>query len=117
MATTTLLLDRDAWDLCLTTTGDIALASEPYSQAQDVASECRLFAGEAYYNTAIGVPYFAQILGQNQPVQVLKVKLSEAAERVPGVTSAMAMLGSVSGREVRGQVQFSSAAGRQVAQL
>lgn len=114
---TTLLLDRETWDLCLSTSGDIAVASEPYSQAQDVASECRLFEGEAWYDTRLGVPYFGQILGQNQPVQVLKARLATAAQRVPGVVSAKAVLGSIVGREVRGQIQFTTADGAQVAPL
>lgn len=114
---TTLLLDRDAWDLVLDTTGNIAVASEPYSQAQDVASECRLFEGEAWYDTRLGVPYFGQILGHSQPVQVLKAKLASAAERVPGVVSPKAVLGSIINREVRGQIQFSTANGEQVATL
>lgn len=114
---TTLLLDRSSWDLCLTTNGDIAVASEPYSQSQDVASECRLFEGEAWYDTAIGVPYFGQILGQSQPVQVLKEKLSIAALRVPGVVSANAVLGSISNRQVSGQIQFSTDSGDGIVQL
>ncbi len=112
---TTLLLDRDSWDLCLTTTGDIALASEPYSQAQDIASECRLFEGEAWYDTRLGVPYFGQILGGNQPIQVLKAKLVAAAQRVPGVVNPVPVLGDIVGRQVRGQIQFSTALGAQVA--
>lgn len=114
---TTLLLDRSAWDLVMTTNGDIAIASEPYSQAQDVASECRLFEGESWYDTRIGVPYFDQVFSGAQPVQILKAKLVEAAARVPGVTAAQAVLGDLLGREIRGQIQFSTVGGTQVATL
>lgn len=114
---TTLLLDRSTWDLALDTTGNIAVAFEPYSQAQDIACECRLFEGEAWYDTRLGVPYFGQILGQTQPIQVLKARLQTAAERVPGVVNTKAVLGSIVGREVRGQIQFSTADGEQVATL
>lgn len=114
---TTFLLDRDSWDLCLTTTGDIAIASEPYSQAQDVASECRLFQGEAWYDAARGVPYFEQVLGRFQPIQLLKGFLGDAALRVPGVENPRVVLSFVEGRELAGQVQFETASGAQVAAL
>lgn len=114
---TSLLLDRETWDLCLTTNGDIALASEPYSQAQDVSSECRLFEGEAWYDTRLGVPYFSQVFSGAQPVQILKARLVDAALRVPGVTAAQAVLGEIDGRTISGQIQFSTASGDQVATL
>jgi len=114
---TTFLLDRDNWDLCLTTTGDIAVASEPYSQAQDVASECRLFRGEAWYDAARGVPYFAQVLGRYQPVQLLKGFLADAAALVPGVADVRVVLASVEDRTVTGQVQFDTPQGAQAVAL
>ena len=43
----TLLLDLNAWDLVLDSSGNIALASEPYSVVQDVASALRTFAGDS----------------------------------------------------------------------
>lgn len=102
----TLLLDRANWDLALDASGNIAVATEPYAMEQDVASECRVFQGEAWYDTAIGVPYRTQVLGQAIPVQLLKEHLTAAAKRVPGVTTATAYLSSFSAREVSGQVQF-----------
>lgn len=107
---TTLLLDRDTWDLCLTSGGDIAVASEPYALEQDVASECRVFEGECYYNTAIGLPYLTSILGQPIPVQIIKQKLADAASRVPGVVNPVVYLDSISARSVGGQVQFEQGA-------
>lgn len=101
----TLLLDRTSWDLCLNSSGDIAVASEPYSQEQDVASECRVFAGEVYYDTTQGIPY-PGILGQPVPVQVLKESLIAAAQRVPGVSNAVAYLTDVQARAISGQIQF-----------
>ena len=41
----TLLLDTLRWDLCLDVHGNIAVASDPYSVAQDVASAIRTFSG------------------------------------------------------------------------
>ena len=54
----TLLLDRTYWDLCVDSSGNLAVASEPYSLAQDAASAIKLFQGEYIYDTTIGIPYF-----------------------------------------------------------
>ena len=114
---TTLLLDRSGWDLALTSSGDIAVASEPYSQAQDIASECRLFLGEAYYDTGRGIAYFTQVLGRPQPVQLLKQQYVDAAALVPGVSQPVAYLEAISGRAVSGQIQFTTDAGQQMVAL
>ena len=113
---TTLLLDQDAWDLCLDASGNWAVAAEPYAQAQDAASEIRVFAGECYYDTTLGVPYFTDGLGQGQPTPVLISKIEAAALRVPGVLSAVAYLNVAQG-VLSGQVQLSTTAGNQVVQV
>ena len=64
----TLLLDVESWDVILDAASNIAIASEPYAVAQDVASAIKLFAGELWYDTTKGVPYFASILGKSPPV-------------------------------------------------
>lgn len=112
---TTLLLDREAWDLCLDVSGNIALASDPYSQTQDAASECRVFLGEDWYDTTMGIPYDTQVLGFSQPPQILSAQLQRAAERVPGVLSARAVLVGPVGRSLSGQIQITTASGQQVA--
>lgn len=103
---TTLLLDRSAWDLSIDAAGNIALAAEPYSQVQDTASAARVYEGEAWYDTTLGVPYDTQILGQYQPTQVLQARLEQAAQTVPGVTEARAIIGGLSGRSLSGQLQI-----------
>lgn len=103
---TTLLLDRANWDLALDAVGNIALAAEPYSLEQDVASECRVFEGECYYDTTIGIPYPVSVLGHAVPAQLLKEELSAAAKRVPGVGDVTVFLTSIDSREIGGQVQF-----------
>ncbi len=47
----TLLLDQVTWDLAVDNVRHIAVASDPYSQAQDAASSIKTFAGEVYYDT------------------------------------------------------------------
>ena len=102
----TFLLDRATWDICLSAGGNLALATEPYSQEQDVASECRTVLGECYYDTTRGIDYFGSILGQLQPVQVLKQQLTDAALLVPGVTNATVYLTGINNRAISGQIQF-----------
>jgi hypothetical protein len=102
----TLLLDRDAWDLVLDSAGNIALAEPPYALAQDVASAARLFAGELWYDTSKGVPYFQNILGKLPPISLLTSLIERAALTVPGVVSAQCVITSLEDRHVEGQIQF-----------
>ena len=103
----TLLLDRSAWDLTLDASGNIAVASEPYSLAQDAASAIKLFLGEYYWDTTIGVPY-AEILGASPPLALVKQALVDAAETVPDASSAQVFITQVTDRLVAGQVQVTS---------
>ncbi len=107
----TLLLDNSAWDLCLDSNGDIALAAPPYAVAQDVASACRLFQGELWYDTTQGVPYWQQFLGQNPTTSQIAAAFNAAALKVPGVVTANTVITSIAGREVSGQIQFSTSDG------
>ena len=91
--------------------GNIAVASDPYSMAQDAASAIRLFNGELYYDTSKGVRYFEDILGEAPPLPLLKAELSDAAMTVPGVTFAQAFIVVTDDRVVMGQVQCTSRAG------
>lgn len=111
---TTLLLDRDDWDLALDASGNIALASEPYSQAQDASSACKVFEGEAWYDTTLGVPYLDQVFRGGQPVQVLKARLALAAQSVPGVAAATVVLTDLTARTLAGQLQLRLEAGGSV---
>ena len=71
----TLLLDRVAWDLVLDAAGNIAMASNPYATAQDVASAIKLFRGELFYDTAKGIPYWTEVLGQLPPLALVRERL------------------------------------------
>lgn len=107
----TLLLDRSTWDLVVDASGNIAVASQPYSLAQDAASACKTFLGEVYYSTDIGVPYWQQILGKNPPISLIKAKMVAAALTVPGVVSAKCFISSIQGRTVSGQIQVRDSSG------
>lgn len=106
-----MLLSLDLWDLVVDADGNIAVASDPYSTAQDVASACRLFLGESWYQTTLGVPYFPAILGHLPPIALLKAQLAQAAATVPGVTNVQVFLSSVQNRVITGQIVFSDANG------
>ena len=60
------------WDLCVDNSGNIALATEPYALAQDVASAIKLFKGELWYDAQKGVPYFEKILGKRPPAALFR---------------------------------------------
>lgn len=106
----TLLLDITTWDLVLDANGNIAVASNPYSLAQDAASAIKTYLGEVYFDTTIGIPYQTQVFGRVPSLNLLKTQLEAAAETVPGVDKATVFLASVTGRVVTGQVQVTSAA-------
>lgn len=108
----TLLLDNSYWDLVLDSNGNIAVAAPPYAVAQDVASAIKTFEGEVYYDTTLGVPYFQQILGMTPPLSVFQADMVAAALTVPSVQSAVCTIQSFQGREIKGQVQFTTSAGQ-----
>lgn len=107
----TLLLDTVKWDIALDISGNIAVASEPYAQAQDAASAIKTFEGEVYYDTTKGIPYFEEILGHAPPVSLMKAYINEAALTVPGVVSSQCFITDWTNRKVSGQVQIKNTSG------
>jgi hypothetical protein len=103
---TTLILDTVNWDLLVDNNGNIAVATAPYQLAQDAATAIKLFQGELWWNASVGVPYWTQILAKSPPISLMKTKFVQAAESVPGVTSAECFISSISDRQVTGQVQI-----------
>ena len=104
----TLFLMPDTWDLALDSSGNIAVATGVYQQAQDVASACRTFLRDLYYDQEEGIPYFENVLGTHGfPLSLYKMYLEEAALSVPGVVSANAEL-RLQGRQVTGAIHFTN---------
>lgn len=104
----TLLLDRTTWDLALDASGNIAMASEPYSVVQDVASAIRVFAGECYYDTSKGLPYLRLILGRSQSASVFRSQAEQAALTVPNVSAAKCVITAISAqRQLSGYIFLS----------
>lgn len=100
----TLYLDPGSWDLTLDANRSIALAVAPYEQAQTVANACRLWRGEAPYNTDRGIPYETEVLGKQPPQRVLAGWYEGEALTVPGVDTAVAVL-QYDSRALTGQIQ------------
>ncbi|WP_048996448.1 hypothetical protein [Burkholderia multivorans] len=109
----TLLLDTEAWDLVLDANGNIALADEPYSIAQDVASAVRTFISECWYDTSIGIPYFTEVLGQWPPVSLVQGLIEQQALTVPDVVKARCVITDFSDRQITGQIQVIDVTGQQ----
>jgi hypothetical protein len=107
----TLLLDATLWDLVTDAYGNIAVATDPYSVAQDVASACRVFQGEEWYSTNVGIPYFQQILGQLPSINIIKTLIANQAATVPGCNNPVVYLSAVVGRRLTGQIQFTDSNG------
>lgn len=101
----TLILAQDTWDLITDISGNIALATAPYSIAQDVASAIRVFQGEIWYDTAQGIPYFDRVLGHVPSLQYLRSQVEARALTVPGVVEAQCLFAQLDTetRTLRGQ--------------
>jgi hypothetical protein len=92
---TTWLLDWETGDSCLDAAGNIAVASAPYSIAQDVATQVSTFLGECWYDKTQGVPYWQQILGKRPPASLIASLFEAQALLVPDVQTATATIGGL----------------------
>jgi len=101
----TLFLRTNEWDLTLDSAGNIAMAGNPYSVAQDAASACRTAVGDLIYAPEEGIPYFTQILGQLPPLNDIRSMYIAAAMAVPGVAAAQVFFSSFANRQLSGQLQ------------
>lgn len=111
MMANTLYLLPSTWDLAVDASGNIALAQQPYSDAQDAATACRLFQGEYWYDTTQGVPYWQSILGQPLSIAYIKSALETAALTVTDIVAAVVFISKFQSRAVSGQLQVTNIAG------
>ncbi|MBO1325327.1 hypothetical protein K2X14_11690 [Acetobacter sp. TBRC 12305] len=108
----TLLLDRTTWDLVLDSGGNIAVASDPYSIAQDIASAIRVFLGECWYDTGKGLPYRQHILGRAQSISIFRAQAEATALTVPGVATARCVITALgTDRRLGGAILFTTTDG------
>jgi hypothetical protein len=101
----TLLLDLTTWDLVVDASGNIAMASPPYALAQDVATACKTYLGEVWYDSTLGVPY-SYLLGSLPSIAILQNIYVAVALTVPGVVSAQCVIQKLENRSLTGQIQF-----------
>lgn len=106
----TLYLDPESWDIVADANGDWAIASSPYAVAQDVASECLLWYGEARYDNTKGIPYEPSIMGELPPPAKLISWFRTAAEGVPEVQAATVLL-NFNNRHLTGEIQVTLESG------
>lgn len=100
----TLTLDKNTWDLVVDAKNNIGVSTDGIAIAQDVASAVKLFQGELWYNTSLGIPYFTQILGKGYSLPLVQQQIAEAALTVPGVVKSKAVISSFTNRLVAGAV-------------
>lgn len=98
-------LNTVSWDIELDSNGNLSLAAEDYSIAQDVASAIRTFLGECWYDVTLGLPYFGKILGERPPASYITSLVVQAALTIATVTSAtVARLALNANRQLTGTV-------------
>lgn len=109
----TLLLSPGSWDLLLDSSGNIALATEPYSLAQDAASAIRTLQGEVYYDTTQGIPYMTEVFNGLPPLELYRAQCVAAALTVPDVSAAQVFFTGIDEtRTLSGQVQVTGPSGQ-----
>lgn len=105
----TVFLLPKTWDLTLDTQGNIAVATEEYQQAQDIASSCRVFLNDDYYNKNDGIPYLESIMGlSNYPISLYQRHLHDRSMLVDGVVSIDVKLLQLKDRVQSGSIEFTN---------
>jgi hypothetical protein len=97
-------LNTSTWDLELDSNGNWNLTDEPASIAQDVASAIRTFAGECWYNTNLGMPYFQSILWQLPPGSLVVSFIVAQAMTIDLVTKCTVVSLQLINRKLTGTV-------------
>jgi hypothetical protein len=112
----TLLLTTDTWDITLDVNNNLAIATGPYAIAQDVASACRTFLGEVWYNINLGMPYLQQIFTLQTSINYVKQALIANGMTVPSVATITCFLtGPGKPRNLGGQLQIKDNLGNIIA--
>ena len=106
-----LLLSVPAWDLSVDVNKNIALASDAYGRAQDVASAIRVFQGEMWYDVTVGIPYLDGVIGQFS-FDIYAEMCNQTALTVPGVVTAATTFTTFSNRKLSGAVNFTDTLGK-----
>ena len=110
----TIFLLPTTWDITLDSAGNLAVATEEYQQAQDIASSCRVFYGDDFYNKNDGIPYLESILGKSSyPIALYQRNLHDRSMLVNGIVSAEVQLQRLDNRVLSGSIIFTNENGIQ----
>lgn len=82
-----LLLNND-WDISLDSNGDLKMATDNYSIAQNSACRCRAFTNDMYFNQKDGVPHFLVDISQRPNISVVAAAMEKVARGTEGVSEA-----------------------------
>jgi len=104
----------EKWDLDLTQSGALATVEGAPRAAQDVATACRTFRGECWYDTTRGIPYLDQIFGDTPPEIVIRQYLETEAGTQAEVSAAVATLVGFDGRSLSGRIRVTTDEGEVV---
>lgn len=108
----TLLLDRTLWDWVVDSQGNLAVASDPYSLAQDASSVVRTFKGECLYDQRLGLPYLSNWLGRAPSRSLVAARVVKAVEAVPGVVKVRGVALTLDAtRRFTGSLELATSAG------
>lgn len=107
----TIYLNPQNWCPVVDSSGNIAIASEPYSLSQDAASAIKLWLGELYYDTTQGVSW-NNILAKLPPLNYVRSQFVAAALNVPNIASAKVFFSGFSQRSIFGQIQVTDSLGQ-----
>ena len=98
-------------DLCLDSSGNITLCTNPYALAQDSASAVSTVLGECYYDTTLGIPYWVHDIGHIAPLELLRSQMIAQALLVPDVIAAQVFFSNITNRVLYGQLQVTDTNG------
>lgn len=104
MTRTSIYLRPDTWDLALDSSGSIASCVAPYELAQSAACAARTFAGELFYQTNIGVPYWTQVLGHDPSPSLFAALIEKEVLRDPLLVAANVVITQITDRTLTGQI-------------
>lgn len=110
----TLKLDKSAWDLTLDGAGRIAVSTDAYGVAQNVACAVRRFTKDTYFNRQDGVPHFQLELGSMPPEALVRSRVNRAARAVPEVAEASTTISRLEARRLEGDITITTTNGETV---
>ena len=108
--TTSIFLYPETCDMVVDAKGDIAVATDEYEVAQNVASACRLWLGEAMYDRTRGIPYKFKVLGNKADMALLDDWFRTEAMTVLGVAECEPFL-NIENRTLTGYLRIKTNSG------